>query len=132
MSNAPIVFPPPSANTPFEANNDEQFNRRAQIAIAYEANRAFPGDWWGGEINGDAQVNNAMARLALGGVSKADIHRGPILPPTFPDLGTDLGVPVDNLEVVNDALFRTLVRERVGTSADEFGITRTGEWDTVL
>jgi hypothetical protein len=66
VSNAPIVFPPPSATTPFEANNDEHFKQRAQIAIAYEANRAFPGDWWGGEINGDAQVNNAIARLALG------------------------------------------------------------------
>ena len=127
----------PSARTPFDSNNEADFSKRAKIAVAFEANRSYPGGWTGGEIDGDGSVNNAIARLELGGTSLADIRRGPELPSIFPQFAVDSAIRVDNIAAVNDALLRTRVRARVGTSADEsvLGIpviVRTGEWDTVL
>ncbi|MER9420096.1 hypothetical protein NKI95_29830 [Mesorhizobium sp. M0306] len=125
----------PTALTPFDSNEESLFRARANVAVAFEATLQYPGDWIGGEIDGDGSVNNAIARLELGGSSPANTHRGPVLPAFLPDSGWDV-LTIDNIVAVNDALLRTQVRAKTGTSADvDFIIPiakRTGEWDTVL
>ena len=121
----------PPAAIPFDSNDESLFRQRANVVVAYEASLNYPGGWIGGEIDGDGSVNNAIARLELGGRSSATTNRGPVLP-MFPHPGSDV-MTIDNIQAVNDALLRTQVRARTGTSADTQIIAkRTGEWDTVL
>src|SRR5829696_8388452 len=89
---------------PFDSNEESLFRARANVAVAFEASQYYPGYWIGGEIDGDGSVNNAIARLELGGSSPANTHRGPVLP--WPDAAWDV-LNIDNISAVNDALWRT-------------------------
>jgi hypothetical protein len=123
----------PPSRIPFDANDPARFRERANIVIRFEAGRGFPADWMGGEISGEDEVVNAIARLELGGFSHAEIPMLPALP-WFTQTYAELAV--DNVSLVNYLLGRTWRHAKSGTSFHasflDVHIDRFGDWDAVM